>query len=85
MIELGEKQWDYNKQFGERIAKAADVAIIVGRYNRDAILSGLKDANMPEQDVHAVDSFTQAQELLMKIAGKGDTVLYENDLPDTFK
>ena len=85
MIELGEKQWDYNRQFGERIAKAADVAIIVGQYNRDAILSGLKDANMPEQQVHAVDTFAQAQELVVKIAGKGDTVLYENDLPDTFK
>ena len=40
---------------------------------------------MPEELVHAVDSFAQAQQTLSSLAKAGDTVLYENDLPDTFK
>ncbi len=85
MIELGEKQYDYNNRFGRKIASSADVAIIVGAYNRDAILSGLKEAGMPEDKVRAVETFKEAQAVLSTIMRPGDTVLYENDLPDTFK
>ena len=85
MIELGDRQWDANVEFGRHMASCADVAIIVGAYNRDAILTGLREAGMPEEHVHAVDSFSQAQNMLSSVARAGDTVLYENDLPDTFK
>ncbi len=85
MIELGEKQWEYNNRFGKKIAGCADVAIIVGAYNRDAILEGLKEGEMPESKVVAVDTFADAQRYLSSIMKAGDTVLYENDLPDTFK
>ncbi|MCM1504315.1 MAG: UDP-N-acetylmuramoyl-tripeptide--D-alanyl-D-alanine ligase [Muribaculum sp.] len=85
MIELGEKQYDYNNRLGRKIASSADVAIIVGAYNRDAILSGLKEAGMPEENVRAVETFKEAQAVLSTIMRQGDTVLYENDLPDTFK
>lgn len=85
MIELGDKQYEYNKRFGGKIATSADVAIIVGTYNRDAILTGLKEAGMPKEKVRAVETFKEAQAILTAIAAPGDTVLYENDLPDTFK
>ncbi len=85
MIELGDKQEEYNEQFGRHIAANADLAIIVGHYNRDAILCGLEKAGMQSDKVYAVDTFVQAQELLAQQAQPGDTVLYENDLPDTFK
>jgi UDP-N-acetylmuramoyl-tripeptide--D-alanyl-D-alanine ligase len=83
MIELGDRQEELNASFGRKINTSADVAIIVGEYNREAILSGL-GAN-PTPAVHTVDSFAQAQALLTRMAQAGDTVLYENDLPDTFK
>lgn len=85
MIELGERQYELNCNFGEKIATSADVAIIVGTYNRDAICEGLKDGGMNPDKVHAVDTFTDAQTLLQSFATAGDIVLYENDLPDTFK
>lgn len=85
MIELGDKQYEYNNRFGRKIASSADIAIIVGAYNRDAILMGLKDAGMPEEKVRAVDTFKEAQAVLGTLIAPGDTVLYENDLPDTFK
>lgn len=86
MIELGTEQEELNRQFGGHIARNADVAIIVGHYNRDAISQGIKEAAvLPEKDVHLVDTFAEAQALLTGMAASGDTVLYENDLPDTFK
>ncbi len=85
MIELGERQREANRQFGEYIAANADVAIIVGEYNRDAILEGISRKKMPGDNVYATDTFAEAQALLLRIGRPGDIVLYENDLPDTFK
>lgn len=86
MIELGDKQEEYNRRFGGKIAESADVAIIVGRYNREAIAGGIADSGrMAGENVHLVDTFADAQRLFLSMARPGDTVLYENDLPDTFK
>lgn len=85
MIELGDNQFELNKDLGNNIAESVDIAIIVGEYNREAILSGLKERGFDEKNVHCVASFNEAQQLMLSIAKRGDTVLYENDLPDTFK
>lgn len=86
MIELGDKQEFYNEKFGEHIAETCDVAIIVGHYNRDAIVAGVrKSGNFGEEGLKIVDSFADAQTVLRTLMKPGDTVLYENDLPDTFK
>ncbi|MDE6109358.1 MAG: hypothetical protein K2F72_03630, partial [Muribaculaceae bacterium] len=84
MIELGEKQQELNAALGGHIAANTDVAIIVGKYNRDAICAGINAAAVKPQ-THTVDTFAEAQVLLASIVAPGDTVLYENDLPDTFK
>ena len=85
MIELGKKQVEYNYILGKQIAEVCDYVMIVGRYNREAILKGLQEKNYPEDKVFVADTFTDAQARLAQIAQPGDTVLYENDLPDTFK
>ena len=85
MIELGDKQKHFNKLFGEHIAETCDVAIVVGQYNREAILEGIKAKGMPADAVKVADTFAQAQQMMLGFAKAGDTVLYENDLPDTFK
>lgn len=85
MIELGDRQEELNREFGERIAKGADVAIVVGEYNRDAIVGGLRAGGFAEENIMIADSFTEAQAILSRVVKAGDTVLYENDLPDTFK
>lgn len=85
MIELGDEQFELNKRFGFKAASCCDIAIVVGEYNREAILAGLTEGGMPPEAVRPVDSFAQAQQLLTSMASAGDAVLYENDLPDTFK
>lgn len=85
MIELGTEQQHYNELLGEHIAETCDVAIVVGHYNREAIMAGIGRKGMDQGKVHAVDTFAEAQQLMLSLASAGDTVLYENDLPDTFK
>ncbi len=85
MIELGQQQYELNFRFGELAAAACDLAVVVGRYNREAISEGLRKGGMPEEDIRTVDTFADAQAVLAAETRGGDIVLYENDLPDTFK
>ncbi len=86
MIELGNRQAALNEAFGEHIAETTDIAIVVGQYNRDAIVAGIKKSGKFADDrLITVDSFAEAQQRLATILKAGDTILYENDLPDTFK
>lgn len=84
MIELGSRQHELNERFGEYIAKSCDIAIVVGRYNREAITKGIEKGKF-EGKLYEADSFEEAQKLLNPMLNAGDTVLYENDLPDSFK
>ncbi len=86
MIELGAQQYELNYALGESIAKHTDIAIVVGKYNREAITEGIRTSGeYPEENLRIVDTFAEAQQVLSTIATSGDIILYENDLPDTFK
>lgn len=85
MIELGAKQYEANKVFGEKIAKSADIALIVGEFNNAAIMEGLSSIPETQVDVKEFATFHEAQIYYQTISRPGDVVLYENDLPDTFK
>lgn len=85
MIELGDEQYNLNRQFGVKIASSADVAIVVGEYNREAITEGIRSVADSGIELIEAPTFVVAQQTLTRMARRGDTVLYENDLPDTFK
>lgn len=86
MIELGDRQAELNEALGREIARNSDVAIIVGQYNRESLSKGIREEGiLKEENIHEVESFKDAQNLLSGMLKSGDTVLYENDLPDTFK
>ena len=85
MVELGAEEAKFNKDFGKAIAEAADIAIIVGKKRVQPILDGLHEAGFPAEHMHRVDSLSESTALLRRLAGKGDTVLYENDLPDNYQ
>jgi UDP-N-acetylmuramoyl-tripeptide--D-alanyl-D-alanine ligase len=85
MIELGESQFELNKAFGQHMAHCSDLALIIGEYNKKAILQGLEDEGMPSEKVLTFSTFIDAYNYVLSIFAHGDTVLIENDLPDTFK
>lgn len=84
MIELADKEYELNRILGEQIAEHVDYAILVGPKKTLPIQEGLKNKNYPETKLYVARNLTDANQQLMKIATKGDVVLYENDLPDTY-
>lgn len=85
MIELGTEQFNLNKKLGEHIGRNVDIAIVVGEYNRKALTEGITESGFNKENLIIADSFAHAQQMLQGILKAGDVVLYENDLPDTFK
>lgn len=85
MIELGERQQELNRELGAYIGRHVDIAIIVGEYNRGALVEGIESTEFNRKNLYCVDSFRGALSLLTTIQQPGATILYENDLPDTFK
>ncbi len=85
MIELGDRQEELNREFGRKIATSADLAVIVGEYNREAIVEGIESVSPRSAEVRTVATFAESQRMLASVLKPGDTILYENDLPDTFK
>lgn len=85
MIELGSEQVTLNEALGHHIGENSDIAIIVNEINRDALVTGIKATDFNTENLHCVGSFEEAQSLLSGLLKSGDVVLYENDLPDTFK
>ena len=85
MVELGEREAEYNREFGREMAACVDIAIIVGKNRALPIIEGLKEAGFPEGNIHRVDSLDDSTRLLHSLVRPTDTVLYENDLPDHYQ
>jgi UDP-N-acetylmuramoyl-tripeptide--D-alanyl-D-alanine ligase len=84
MVELGEKEYEMNREFGQAMADCCDTAILVGKKRSQAIREGLLSGGFAENDIHVVSSLDEATGLLRQIVKPGDTVLFENDLPDNY-
>lgn len=84
-VELGTRQYELNRRLGSDMAGACDWAVVVNRTNREAITAGLADAGFPRENIYEADSFAEASAWLSQRLRAGDAVLYENDLPDSFK
>ena len=84
MVELGEKEYEMNREFGEAMADCCDRAILVGKKRSQAISEGLLAGGFAESNIHVVSSLDEATTLLRQIVTPGDTVLFENDLPDNY-
>ena len=85
-VEMGAKQYDNNRLFGSDIAHAnPDGVFVVNEVNREAITTGLSESGYDSAKVATVASFQEAMAALQPQLKAGDVVLYENDLPDSFK
>ncbi|NLV57209.1 MAG: UDP-N-acetylmuramoyl-tripeptide--D-alanyl-D-alanine ligase [Clostridiales bacterium] len=85
MVELGEKEAEYNREFGRRIAESADIAIIIGKKRAIPIIEGLREGGFSPDQIHHVGSLTESTTVLHDLVQPTDTVLYENDLPDNYQ
>jgi UDP-N-acetylmuramoyl-tripeptide--D-alanyl-D-alanine ligase len=84
MIELGDKQYELNKKFGEYIADTCDEVILVGEKQTKPIQDGLNEKHYNNDKIHIINDVKLAFKLIEDIKEKDTYVLLENDLPDTF-
>jgi UDP-N-acetylmuramoyl-tripeptide--D-alanyl-D-alanine ligase len=84
MVELGEKEYELNKEFGEHMASSVDIAILVGAKRSKPIEEGLKSGKFNDNNIYIVNDLNEATKKLAEVSKAGDVVLFENDLPDNY-
>ena len=84
MVELGAEEYSMNRELGVSMADCCDIAVIIGKKRSQAIAEGLRSQGYPEEKIRIVSSLNEATEFLNQTAHPGDTVLFENDLPDNY-
>ena len=82
---MGEDEDRFNYQLGRQIASACDAAILVGPRHTKPILQGLLKEGFDESRILTVASLDEASAHIRDFVGRGDAVLFENDLPDNYK
>ncbi len=86
MVELGEKEAEYNEEFGKQAAAVCDYIILIGQKNSEAIKKGALSAGFPGEKIFIKQTFTEGSELMYQLdAGQEKVILLENDLPDNYK
>ncbi|MDD6667874.1 MAG: UDP-N-acetylmuramoyl-tripeptide--D-alanyl-D-alanine ligase [Lachnospiraceae bacterium] len=85
MIELGDRQEEFNYKFGTYAADCCDYILTVGHANREAIRKGASDAGFPEKKLLSFTLLEEAMKFAYQIKDRGHKyILLENDLPDQY-
>lgn len=84
MVELGELMDSENRKLGEIAARYATDVILVGEKQARPLQAGLEAANFPPEHLQVVNTLSEAVTWYKENLRSGDTVLFLNDLPDTY-
>ena len=86
MVELGSKQDELNREFGQNAADVCDYVVLVGAKQAVPIKAGLLDKNYDESKIYVASDINEALTHVYAInsQGKKKIVLLENDLPDNY-
>lgn len=83
MVELGDLMETENRRLGELAAAHATDVILVGKQTAP-ILDGLLAAGFPPDRVQTVGTLAESVQWYQRNLAAGDTVMFLNDLPDTY-
>jgi UDP-N-acetylmuramoyl-tripeptide--D-alanyl-D-alanine ligase len=84
MVELGTLEAQLNEELGAKAAEVCDYVVLVGVERTKPLVAGLRRKNFPPEKIRVVRDLKGATIVLPTIVGVGDTVLFENDLPDLY-
>ncbi len=84
MVELGPVQDEENRRLGELAARYATDIVLVGAAQTRPIYEGILAAEFDPAHLHVFETHAEAVAWLQAEAAPGDTVLFLNDLPDTY-
>ena len=82
IVELGNIQYDENFKLAKNIFMVCDFVIIVGLENSKAFKDGFEKCGF--KNFILSENLKTAQKVLQNFLTAGDTVLFENDLPDNY-
>ena len=85
MVELGNEQYNKNKEVAIQAAMICNYVYIVGNTNKAALLDGLREKKFQKENTIEVKEMKEAIALVKDKIGIGDVVLIENDLPDIYE
>lgn len=84
MVELGPLQDEENRKLGWQAAQVCTDIILVGAEQTRPIQQGVRQAAFPEDRLQIFDTREEAIAWFNTALQPGDTVLFLNDLPDTY-
>ena len=84
LVELGDKEYDFNYKLGLAAAKVCDHIILVGSRRAVPLNDAVSSTDFDLSRRHIVGSFKEAVEVLSTFADENTVVLVENDLPDNY-
>jgi UDP-N-acetylmuramoyl-tripeptide--D-alanyl-D-alanine ligase len=84
MVELGSLEAQLNEQLGAKAADVCDYVVLVGVERTKPIVAGLQRKHFPQEKIRVVRDLKGATLVLPTLVSMGDTVLFENDLPDLY-
>lgn len=85
MVELGEREYQLNKELGEFAAECCDYAILVGERQAPPIKEGLLEKGYPEDRIYVVKDLNEGIKIAYGLnKGEKRVILLENDLPDNY-
>jgi UDP-N-acetylmuramoyl-tripeptide--D-alanyl-D-alanine ligase len=84
LVSLGDAEDAENIEAGRQAAGAADTVILVGPKKTRPVREGLLSAGFPETSILTARSLEEVTGLMRSLLTPGDTVMFENDLPDTY-
>ena len=84
MVELGDMHERENQRLGQIAAQYATDVILVGKEQTQPVYNGLIAADFPLERLQVVDELREAMDWYQSNLQSGDTVLFLNDLPDTY-
>ncbi len=84
LVEMGEEEEEFNKQFGKNAKGCADYYILVGKKQAQPIYDGLIEAKEDKKKVFIVSNINEAFAKANELATENRIMLLENDLPDNY-
>lgn len=84
MVELGPVQYDENYKLGRAATEYATHIILVGSKQTQALQDGIRQTTFPAENLMVVETLSEAIAWYKTHLQPGDTVLFLNDLPDTY-
>lgn len=84
LVELGPVEDAENRRYGEHAARVCDHVIVVLARPAGALRQGLIAGGLDSEHIHVAHDLADATAIIGRITRAGDTVLFANDLPDTY-